>query len=88
MKVYLIRHEEREKHIGLVGHRDYIFATKELAVQFCLENSRYKDETWIQEDAYMRSLSGASTTDVLVIEEKELHWNIPDIKSIWERDEE
>lgn len=84
MKVYLVRHEERERHIGLVRHKDYIFPTKELAVQFCVDNSRYKDETWIQDDAYMRSFSGASTTDVLVIEEKELHQNVPEIENLWE----
>lgn len=88
MKVYLVRHEEREKHIGLVRHKDYIFPNKELAVQFCVDNSRYKDGDWIQKDAYIRSLSGASTTDVLVIEEKEIHWKVPEIKDIWERDEE
>lgn len=44
MKVYLVRNEERERHIGLVRHKDYIFPTKELAVQFCVDNSMYKDE--------------------------------------------
>lgn len=84
MKVYLVRNEERERHIGLVRHKDYIFPTKELAVQFCVDNSMYKDETWIQGDAYMRRNSESGPTDVLEIEEKELHQNVPGIEKLWE----
>lgn len=88
MKVYLVRHEEREKHIGLVRHKDYLFQSKDLAIDFCQENSMYEDEDWIQNDAYRRSSEGVSTTEVLVIEEIELHQSVPEIKDIWERDEE
>lgn len=83
MKLYLVRHEERVSHVGLIKHKDYIFPTKELAVQFCVDNSKYKDETWIQDDAYMRSKSESGTTEVLVIEEKTLYQNIPDIEELW-----
>lgn len=83
MKVYLVRHEEREQYIGLIAHKDYIFPTKELAVQFCLDNSKYKDEEWIQDDTYMRMKSDSGVTQVLVIEEKKLHRSIPDIEELW-----
>ena len=83
MKVYLVRHEERQEHIGLVGHKDYIFPTKELAVQFCVDNSKYKDEEWIQDDAYMRIKSEGGSTEVLLIEEKTLYQSIPDIEELW-----
>ena len=83
MKVYLVRHEEREQHIGLVAHKDYIFPTKELAVQFCVDNSKYKDEEWIQDDAYMRIKSEGGRTEVLLIEEKTLYQSIPDIEELW-----
>ena len=83
MKVNLVRNEEREGHIGLVRHKDYIFPNKELAVQFCVDNSMYKDENWIQDDAYMRRNSESGPTEVLVIEEKELHQSVPDIEELW-----
>lgn len=84
MKVYLVRHEERERYIGLVRSKDYLFPTKEMAVQFCVDNSRYRDENWIQDDAYMRRQAELGPTEVLVIEEKELYQDVPNIEELWE----